>query len=318
MLRDRNEARAMYKGQQDVEGQPAAERDGVPELPLGGAVTPPVESEEGTRPLQTVTEVGQVETLIALIELTPQSQVLVAAHAIGIDPGALQSPSFIAAINQNSQYTGHEEVDLTEYEDVFDEISGQALPPELVAAARQVELQFLKTFPVYELVPRAASVGKRFLQVRWVEVDKGDRRKRNIRSRLVAKDFRFLNPYLTNTFAGVPPLEALLYILSFLATLHRRNGRVLEIIRLVVGVSRAHFHPYINREVYIELPPEDARDGFVGRLLRTMYGTREASGEFERFFNQVIASAGMVVGRSCPALYAHESCLLYTSPSPRD
>ena len=150
---------------------------------------------------------------------------------------------------------------------------------------------------------------QKFLKIRWVDVDKGDKKNRNVRSRLVAKDFKFMNPYLTNTFAGVPPQEALRYFISFLVTIHRFNGRILEIIGLIVDVSRAHFHPFISREVYIDLPSEDpqARDGFVGKLSRTMYGTREASHEFEAFFNQIFASAGMVAGVSCPAIHEHES-----------
>ena len=44
---------------------------------------------------------------------------------------------------------------------------------------------------------------------------------------------------------------------------------------LVLDVSRAHFHPPAVREVYITLPPEDFEPGMVGKLLRTIYGTRD-------------------------------------------
>ena len=256
-----------------------------------------------------VTEVSIVELLTKMVEDTPQSQVLVSAVQWGIDCQDLERTQFISAINTDSKYSGHDDVDLIEYDNVVDDLSGEVLPAKLVQDARAAEIVFLKIFPVYEIVPRSISVGKKFLKIRWVDVNKGDKKNRNVRSRLVAKDFKFVNPYLTNTFAGVPPQEALRYFISFLVTIHRFNGRILEIIGLIVDVSRAHFHPFILREVYIDLPSEDpqARDGFVGKLLRTMYGTREASHEFEAFFNHIFASAGMVAGVSCPAIYEHES-----------
>ena len=64
----------------------------------------------------------------------------------------------------------------------------------------------------------------------------------------------------------------------------------MEVVMLVLDVSRAHFHPLIQRELYVEIPKEDdlADPGEVGLLLRTMYGTREASSAFEQFFTQIV------------------------------
>jgi len=49
--------------------------------------------------------------------------------------------------------TGHDEIDLNEHEEIYDEVTGMKLPPDLVTAARQKELKYLKGFPVYEEVP---------------------------------------------------------------------------------------------------------------------------------------------------------------------
>ena len=60
-------------------------------------------------------------------------------------------------------------------------------------------------------------------------------------------------------------------------------------------------------EAYIELPPEDAEEGMVGLLLRTMYGTRDAAMAFDRFATVVMEGAGYVMGMSTPCVYRHKS-----------
>ena len=127
-------------------------------------------------------------------------------------------------------------------------------------------------------------------------MNKWDATHMQVRSRLVAKEFKWLGPFLAGTFAATPPLEALRYCLSFMATVHRVNGRRVELKMLVIDVSRAHFHPYASREVYIEVPPEDpeASGDQVGMLLRTMYGTRDAAAHFDEFCTGLIVQAGYI------------------------
>jgi len=202
--------------------------------------------------------------------------------------------------------TGHDEIDLSADEEVYDESTGIQLPAAAVAAARQEEVGFLKQFPVYKKVPRALSHGKEFVKVRWIDINKGDLDKPLVRSRLVAKEFRFLNPTMHGTFAGTPPIESFRFLLSFLVTIIWKNGKRLDIVMIVLDVSRAHFHPYAKREMYVELPAEDkfeADGDVVGLLLRTMYGTRDAANAFEGFANEVMEAAGFIVGASNPCLY---------------
>ena len=64
----------------------------------------------------------------------------------------------------------------------------------------------------------------------------------------------------------------------------RRQGPSLRKAKrkmLVLDVSRAHFHAPAVREMYVKLPEEDRLEGFVGRLLRTIYGTRDAAAQWE-------------------------------------
>ena len=55
--------------------------------------------------------------------------------------------------------------------------------------ARAVEIDWVRSINLYDKVPRAEALsrGHKPLPVRWVDVDKGDYLKPNIRSRLVGK-----------------------------------------------------------------------------------------------------------------------------------
>ena len=73
----------------------------------------------------------------------------------------------------------------------------------------------------------------------------------------------------------------------------------------VWGVSRAHFHPPALREVYIKLPDEDAEPGKVGILRKTMYGTRDAAAQWEKYYTDALKELGFVGGLFCPCLLHH-------------
>ena len=99
--------------------------------------------------------------------------------------------------------------------------------------------------------------GKMPIGVRWVDVNKGDESQPNYRSRLVARE---INTYKRDDlFAATPPLEALKAILSMTATSNRG-----EII-MVNDISRAFFHAQAERDVYVQLAPEDTLPGDEGK-----------------------------------------------------
>ena len=87
----------------------------------------------------------------------------------------------------DTNITGHDEIQYGEWEQFYDELTGQELPTEKVREARLEEIKFLNKFPVYVKVPTAQSRGKIFIKVRWIDHNKGDKDKLNIRSRLVAR-----------------------------------------------------------------------------------------------------------------------------------
>ena len=81
-------------------------------------------------------------------------------------------------------------------------------------------------------------------------------------------------------FAATPPLEALKVLLSMAVTEgigyhgnNKKGGNKLEFI----DVRRAYFHARARRLVYIKLPEEDNQEGMCGRLVKAMYGTRDAA-----------------------------------------
>ena len=71
-------------------------------------------------------------------------------------------------------------------------------------------------------------------------------------------------------------------------------------------MSRAHFHPKMVRVVFAELPVEDCKDGMLARLLRPLYGARDAAHEFDKFANISLELCGYAVGKSSPCIYRHK------------
>ena len=57
----------------------------------------------------------------------------------------------------------------------------------------------------------------------------------------------------------------------------RKGCNTLEFI----DVRRAHFHAKAMRLVYVKLPEEDNQEGMCGKLIKAMYGTRDAAQTWE-------------------------------------
>ena len=115
-----------------------------------------------------------------------------------------------------------DEADMTMYmgdSQVFDEYTGDALPPDLVAKAREEEVSMMEAWDVWEVVPNEEAwrlTGKKPLKGRWVDCNKGDRGTYDVRCRWVAKEVAY--HHSDQFFAATPPLEALRLILSEAAT----------------------------------------------------------------------------------------------------
>ena len=185
-------------------------------------------------------------------------------------------------------------------EEAFDDTSGAPLVPSLVAEARKEEIEYFKAMKVYRKVHRDEcwkATGKGPIQVRWVDINKGDDVHPNYRSRLVAKEFK--TDVRPDLYAPTPPGECLRLMLSQLAC--RKNARL-----MYADVSRAYFYAKAVRPVYVVLPPEDRQPGdeeLCGELVMSMYGTRDAALNWSAEYSETLIKSGYVQGRSNACLF---------------
>ena len=71
-----------------------------------------------------------------------------------------------------------------------------------------------------------------------------------------------------------------------------------------LDISRAHWHAPATREIYIELPDELGLDRcWVGRLLKSMYGTRDAAHNFSLLMCTCMIALGFEEGKSNTCLF---------------
>ena len=117
--------------------------------------------------------------------------------------------------------------------------------------------------------------GKIPVSTRWVDVDKGREGQVEIRSRLVARDFKVKGDGREfEVFAAMPPLEA---------------KRILFRMAVLDGAVRG------------DLSHEAA--GGVGRLKRWLYGMRSAASAWEGEYSETLRQMGFVKGRSSSTVF---------------
>ena len=163
----------------------------------------------------------------------------------------------------------------------WDEMTNKKLDRNGVLAARLDEIKQVHKHKVYTKVPIEecwTRTGKAPIKTKWVHINKGDEVNMELRSRLVAKEIKLDNRM--DLFAATPPLEAkkILFSLAVADGIgysegHRKDGMKIDFI----DISRAYFQADALRDVYVQLPDEDAEPGMCGKLVKSMYGTRDAA-----------------------------------------
>ena len=186
-------------------------------------------------------------------------------------------------------------------------MGGAQLSTEEAIAARLDEIKQLHSHDVYEKVPIEEcwrSTGRAPVKVRWLDINKGDNVNHEYRSRLVAKEIKM--DKRLDLFAATPPLEAKKLLFSTAVTeglgYHfgdRESGMKIDFI----DISRAFFQADAIREVYVELPLEDATPGMCGKLRKSMYGTRDAAQNWGQTYTQFMCSVGFEKGQSSPCVF---------------
>ena len=139
--------------------------------------------------------------------------------------------------------------------------------------------------------------GRKPIQTRWVDVNKGDFKSPDVRSRLVAKDFAARRD--DSFYAVTPPLEALRLLLSDMTS---RGEHASEPIKLMVlDAKKAHLHATAERELYVSLPAEAG--GGCARLLRSLYGARDAPALWGAYASAQLQALGFRRGRANACVY---------------
>ena len=156
------------------------------------------------------------------------------------------------------------------------DISAAPLGPLKVVTARKLEISYAEKKPVWEKIQRwkAKEQGWKIIKSRWIDINKGDDKNPNYRSRMVGEEFKDRD--IEGLFAATPPLEALRLILSWAANRASvgpssdagRGGRDKSI--MIADVSRAFFEAPAKRDICVELP-EEALSQLAGRG-GTMHG----------------------------------------------
>ena len=76
---------------------------------------------------------------------------------------------------------------------------------------------------------------------------------------------------------------------------------------MVNDVARAFFEAPARRTICVELPEEETHVGDdVGLLLQGLYGTRDASANFQEEVRKVLTKAGFKRGKYNPSTYDQE------------
>jgi hypothetical protein len=190
----------------------------------------------------------------------------------------------------------------------YDDMSGDILDHTLVAAARKLEVEYLKRMKVYDVVSRKEfkRLGRgKLIKGRWLDVNKGDSEMPDIRSRYVGKEFA--TGVDASLYAGTPPLEALKILMGVAASDKRLHV-------MLSDVKRAYFHAAAQRELYVEIPREDPdwSPDAIGKLNLALYGTRDAAKLWQERVAQHLIDNGFSRGKSNPCVYFHESRQLGT------
>ena len=153
--------------------------------------------------------------------------------------------------------------------------------PELTLEARKEEMEQFMKHEVYEKVREDvcwAVTGKAPIGIRWIDIHKSDDTIPDYRSRLVAQQVKYHSKE-KNIFAATPPLEAqkLLFSMAVTEGVGFRKGEREHGLKLAfIDVKRSYFYAKAKKDIFIKIPPEDAEPGMCGKLLKSMYGTRDA------------------------------------------
>ena len=180
----------------------------------------------------------------------------------------------------------------------------------MVVAAEKEEMSRFKMMHLYTYVNRQEAgiddEGK-FVKVKWVRAINGSISNPKTRCRLVAQEMT-CGERIDELFAGTPSLS------SVKISLHFAAEGVSDYKLMVMYVKCAFLYGQMRRHVYIELPTQDERHGdknLVGKLVKAMYGTRDAPQIWGHLVQETMASLEMQRSMIQPSVYCQASKKLF-------
>ena len=185
-----------------------------------------------------------------------------------------------------------------------DEYTNEELPLGEVRLAMLDELEYFCD-KVWVLVPMEEALNDedgKVIGSRWVNCNKNDINDPDVRCRLVAQEVNMHND--ESFYAATPPLESKRMLFSQFASEQQRNGEALKLG--FVDVKKAYFYGVPERSLYVKLPPELGLDKkLVGKLVRCMYGTRDAGAIWEGCYSSCLIDMGFIQGGASPCCFQH-------------
>ena len=156
--------------------------------------------------------------------------------------------------------------------------------------------------------------GRKPLRLKWIDTNKGDEVRANIRSRLVCTEVRPKG--VEAIFSATPPLETLRALVTMATHYDPSEPPPSQqhdpLCITLADISRPHFYAHSTRPTFIQLPPEDPQSGtpgVCGRLLRTMYGTLDAAEKWAEHYAAILVKAGFEAGH-LHAIFTMQICKL--------
>ena len=198
-----------------------------------------------------------------------------------------------------------EHTDLIFKEVYKDEYTLEELPMGHVRLAMQEELEYFcdKVWVMVPLTEAQSDPDGKIIGSRWVNCNKNDINDPDVRCRLVGQE---VNTHADESFyAATPPLEAKRLLFSQWSTEQSRNGSDLQLS--FVDVKKAYFYGVPTRSLYVRFPPElGMPKNMVGKLVRCMYGTRDAGAIWETCYTDCLVNMGFVQGVASPCCFEHK------------
>ena len=187
-----------------------------------------------------------------------------------------------------------------------DEYTNEFLPYEAAKDAMLDELNYFCDVVFCGVSTEEAMSDKsgKIVGCRWVNCNKGDAENPDVRCRLVAQEVNNGDGPTDAFYAATPPLEAKRMLFSQWATERKRQGRHLKIS--CVDIRKAYFNGKPKRNLYVRLPPElGLPKGTLGKLMRCMYGTRDAGAIWEQCYVDCLVGMGFAQGLGSPCCFYH-------------